>query len=289
MAPSPDRAAGEEIADAVPSSSHGKRGRGKRTTSESKRVAKLARALHVEETKAQEEDNTETPTTNVEEGDTQDNPVANTTENIVKLLSNLSSDDQNVIADSLTDLAELCHPNITDLHEANKREICRLGGPMAVVQAVKKHVDDALIQEEGIGALCNFTSFSTLTEVLVGDVGGVEVILAGMKRHPENVFIQQDGCGAIGNLLYGTKRNAERLEESGGIAVVVAAMKAHPENENVQSYSCDALFNMCQWAEYRPLIIAAGGAVTIATAMEKYIGNPRVHKESRRAMQQLVN
>ena len=287
MAPSPDQAVGENIADAVPSSSHGKRGRGKRTTSESERAAKLPRAP-VEETKAPEEDNTETPTTNVEEErDTQNTPAANTTENIVKLLSNLSSDDPAIIADSLVDLGNLCAHDLTDLSVANEREIRRLGLHTAVVQVVKKHVDDALIQEEGIGALLNFT-FSTLAQVLVGDIGGVEVILAGMKRHPDNANIQWWGCGAIGNLLYETKRNAERLEESDGIAAVIAAMKVHPNNEEVQCNSCYAIWRMCEWAEYRHLIVAAGGLVTIAKAMEKYIGNPRVREESRRALQSLT-
>ena len=291
MAPSPDRAAGENLVDAVPESSHGKRGRGnttRSTSSGSRRVAKVARAPHIEETKAQEEDNAETSTTNVEEeGDTQETLAANTTENIVKLLSNLWSDDPTVIEKSLKDLAGMCDPDITDLFEANERNVCRLGGHIVVVQVVKKHVDDALIQEEGIGALLNFT-FSTLAQVLVGDIGGVEVILAGMKRHPDNANIQWWGCGAIGNLLYETKRNAERLEESDGIAAVIAAMKVHPNNEEVQCNSCYAIWRMCEWAEYRHLIVAAGGLVTIAKAMEKYIGNPRVREESRRALQSLT-
>ena len=292
MAPSPDRAAGEEIADAVPSSSHGKRGRGKRTTSESKRVAKLARALHVEETKAQEEDNTETPTTNVEErGATQDTrpAVANTTENIVKLLvKDLQSHDRDVTEKALTDLADLCHEDATDLFEANEREIRRLGGHMAVVQAVKMRVDDALIQEEGIRAIWNL-SYQMPAKVLVGDIGGVEVILAGMKRHPEDVRLQRVGCGAIANLSDNTKRNAERFEESDGIAAVIAAMEVHdPENEDVQLYSCVVLKHLCEWAEYRPLIVAAGGAATIAYAMKEYSDNPRVREAAQDAMQELV-
>ena len=289
MAPSPDRAAGEKnIADAVPSSSHGKRGRGKATTtSESERVAKVARAPRIEETEAREEETAETPTAKVEEeGDIQDIPVANTTENIFKLLSNLSSDDRSVILDSLTDLSDLCR-STTDLHEANECEIRRLGGPMAIIQAVKKHVDAVLIQEEGIRALCNFT-FPLPAMVLVGDIGGAEVILAGMKRHPAVANIQSRGCGAIANLL-GTKRNAERLEESGGIAAVIAAMKVYPEDEEVQFHCCYALYNICEWAEYRPLVRAAGALVMISKVVEKYyVGNLRVREVAEDAIQELL-
>jgi hypothetical protein len=288
---SPDRAAGENAAaDAVPDSSHGKRGRaGKATTaSESRRAAKVARLTRVEETKAREEETQDTPTTNAEDEDnTQETPVATTTENVVKLLSNLWSEDRAAIQEALADLADLCEED-TGLSHANEREIHRLGGPMIVVQVVKNHVDDALIQEEGIRALCNFT-YPTVTRVLVGYVGGVEVILAGMKRHPEGANIQQFGCGAIGNLLYETKRTSERVVDADGIAQVIAAMKAHPENEGVQYNSCLALMKMCEWAEYRPLIVAAGGAVTIATAMEKYNDNPRVCQAAQDAMQELVN
>jgi hypothetical protein len=109
-----------------------------------------------------------------------------------------------------------------------------------------------------------------------------------MKKHPQATNVQMAGCGAIANILHETKRSAERLKESDGIAEVITAMKAHPENEDVQFYSCRALLNMCQWAEYRPLIFAAGGAVTIATVMEKFSDNPRVREASQDAMQTLV-
>ena len=158
---------------------------------------------------------------------------------------------------------------------------------MAVVQVVKKYLDDALLPTVGFTALRNFTSFP-LTEVLFGDIGAVKVIVAGMKRHPEVAKIQECGCAAIGHLLYETKCNAERLEESDGIAAVIAAMKVHPEDEGVQYAGCNALWIMCEWAEYRPLIIAAGGAVTIAKVMEKYIGYPQVRDISLGAMRRLV-
>lgn len=57
-------------------------------------MAKVASVPPVMETKAHEEDTTETPTTNAKEeaGGTQDTPVANATDNIVKLLLNHLSD-----------------------------------------------------------------------------------------------------------------------------------------------------------------------------------------------------
>jgi hypothetical protein len=264
------------------SSSHGKRGREKATL--------VGRMTPVEESKAQgEETPVTTRTTNVEEeeGDVQETPVANTTENIVKLLSNLWSEDRSVIEEALTDLADLCCDE-TDAFKANELEIRRLGGHMAVVHAAKKHVDNAPIQEQGILALCNLTG-PTLAQELVGDVGGVEVIVDGMKRHPEVARIQSLGCAAIGNILHATKRNAERVEESDGIAQVIAAMKAHAEDEDVQYESCYALLRMCEWAEYRRLIIAAGGATTIAYVMKEYSHNYKVRYVSHRVMQKLVD
>jgi hypothetical protein len=276
----------------ISSSSHGKRGRDKATTGERQRAAKVPRSPGVEETKAQGEETPETWTTKVEEEE-EETPDVPTTTNIVKLLSILWIEDDRKgcaiaqrIEEALTGLADLCCDKITDLSEVNERELRRLGGHMAVVQIVKKYVDDALIQEEGIRALLNCTN-PTLAKVLVGDIGGVEVILAGMKRHPQAENVQRMGCGTIGNLCE-TKRNASRFEESDGIAQVIAAMKAHPENEDVQVYGCVALENMCEWAEYRPLIFAAGGAVTIATVMEKFSDNPSVRQSSQDAMQALV-
>jgi hypothetical protein len=173
--------------------------------------------------------------------------------------------------------------------QENEREIRRLGGHMPVVQVLKKHVDHVLIQVGGIRALGNFVCANpTLAKALVGDIGGVEVILTGMKKYPEYASLQRAGCGALSNLLRETKRNAERIEASDGIAQVFAAMKDHPDNEDVQAFGCSALFNMCEWAEYRPLIFAAGGAVTIATVMEKYSDNPRVREISQYAMERLV-
>jgi hypothetical protein len=111
-------------------------------------------------------------------------PGVSQTTNIVKLLSILwSEDDREAIKEALSGLADLCCNERSYLSEANERETLQLGGPMAVVQVVNKHLDDAPIQEEGFRALWEFTT-PTLAKVLVGDVGGVEVILAGMKRHP---------------------------------------------------------------------------------------------------------
>jgi hypothetical protein len=257
----------------ISSSSHGKRGRDKATTGERQRAAKVPRSPGVEETKAQGEETPVTP-----------EPTAS---DIVKLLSILwIEDDRTAIAAALTGLTDLCYET-NDLRGTNKRETRRLGGHVAVVQVVKKHVDDPLIQEEGIRALSNFTH-SALAKVLVGDIGGVEVVLAGMKRHPQAENVQWVGCGAIANMLHETKRDAARVEESDGIAQAIAAMKAHPEDEDVQFHGCGALEIVCEWAECRPLIFAAGGAVTIATVMEKFSDNPRVRRFSQDAMQASV-
>jgi hypothetical protein len=302
MAPSPDRAAGDNlVADAVPaSSSHGKRGRGEATTaSESRRVTNKVGQMTlpvwmtrcVEETEAQEEDTPEiTPTTNVEgKGDVQETPVANTTENAVKLVSNLWSEDRSVVKKALKGLTDLFCNETHAFKAKNEREMRRLGGHMAVVHAVKNYVDDALIQEQGIRALCNLTAGPTLAQELVGDVGGVEVIVAGIKRHPEVARIQHLGCVAIGHLTFQTERNAERFEESDGIAAVIAAMKAHPENGDVQHESCYVLLRMCEWMEHGRLIIAAGGAATIACVMKECSHNYKVRRISHRVMQKLVD
>jgi hypothetical protein len=63
---------------------------------------------------------------------------------------------------------------------------------MAVVQVVKKHVDNIQIQKEGIRVLWSFT-YPKFAKKLVGDIGGVEVILAGVTRHPENSIIHWGG------------------------------------------------------------------------------------------------
>jgi hypothetical protein len=85
-----------------------------------------------------------------------------------------------------------------------------------------------------------------------------------------------------------TKPNAARFAESDGIALVIAAMKAHPDDVDAQMHGCDVLCNMGEWAEYRPLICAAGGAVAIAKVNLKYKDNPRVHETSRLAILKLM-
>jgi hypothetical protein len=200
----------------------------------------------------------------VEETNTQPEEAVN----YVKPISDLWSDDRNAIEKALTDLYDY----------AGVDEILRLGGHMAIVQVLKKKLEDDLIQEKGIQALYIFTD-STPGKLLVGDIGGVDAILAGMKQHPEAINVQTWGCDAIANLLKNTKPNAARFAESDGITQVIAAMKAHPDDAHVQWHGCLALFYLSEWAEYRPLIFAAGGAVTIATVMEKYSDHPRGVRE----------
>jgi hypothetical protein len=217
----------------------------------------------------------------------------NTATNIVKLVSNLWSDDADVTEKALTDLADLCHQDGNLSRAINERKMREPGGPMAAVQVLKKHVDFRELQKRGIQAPPPWTCSCRFlpTKVIVGDMGGVEVILAGMRRHPKCASLQRTGCGAVASLLCKTKRNAERLvPEADGIAQqVIAAMKAHPENGDVQHCSCVALWNVCERADWhRPLIVVTSGAAAIACAMKERSDNPQVREAAQHAIRKLA-
>jgi hypothetical protein len=141
VASSPHCPAEGDIADAVLGSSQGKR----RNDDGDTPASKVARLASVEESNVQHEETTQEILNNTNNaGATEDAfespeaPEKSTTENIVTLLSDLWSDNRTAIEQALTNLADLCNLGITDVAQANEREIRRLGGHMAVVQVLKK-------------------------------------------------------------------------------------------------------------------------------------------------------
>jgi hypothetical protein len=269
---------GDRIADTMPSrrSSRAKR-RQEETdtphdgtgTGSAAKVARLASAE--EETKGREGDAT--------------SDTSLTTEKITNLIKDLWRDDENVIVKTLNEIADIGLRDASPDYK-NELEMRELGVHSAVFQVLQKHIGCLEIQEEAIRALGNL-SFLIPTNKLLGKIGCVEVILARMEKYRDSESVQEYGCFLISKLVNGAKDNAEHVEKSGGIATVIAAMKAYQHIELVQYRGCVALSNMSEWEEYRPLIMDAGGASAIASAMEKS-GHPQLRERAYEAMENLI-
>jgi hypothetical protein len=271
---SPDHAAGDPdpIADTAPRRSSRTKRRQSPDGTETRPAAKVARLANAEgETKGQEGD--ATPDTSL------------TTEEITNRIKDLWSDDADVIERALFEIADIGHIDVEPDYE-NELKMRGLGVHMTVFQVLQKHAGCLGIQVEGMRALGNLSKLMP-TKTLLGDFGCVEFILASMEKYLDSVRVQDFGCFAMRILVDGTKDNAERFEKSGGIAAVIAAMKAHPNSEELQKEGCSALSNMSEWEEYRPLIMDAGGASAIVSAMEK-CDHPILRERAYEAMENLI-
>jgi hypothetical protein len=208
-----------------------------------------------------------------------------TTEKIMNILKDLwSDDDECVIKRAVKEIADIGARDAPPYE--NELKICMLGGQTAVFHALKKHIACIEIQAEGMRAVATLSRLMQ-TKKLLGDIGCVEVILASMEKYPDSEYIQMIGCYLITSLVGSIKANAERVEKSGGIAVVIAAMKANPNSKELQKYGCSVLLPMSQCAEYRPLIVEAGGVSAIALVVERYRDDPELRRCSYPAMKLL--
>ena len=77
-----------------------------------------------------------------------------------------------------------------------------VGGPAAVVAAIRRHAGDAELQSHGCLALARIATSGTAARHSVVAAGGLAAVVAAMGRHASNAQVQGNGCLALARILY---------------------------------------------------------------------------------------
>eukprot|EP00854_Cymbomonas_tetramitiformis_P027573 gene27573-34017_t len=77
----------------------------------------------------------------------------------------------------------------------------RTGSAMKVIEAMRKHIENVVVQRWGAAALENLARAKKEENVeSVGDVGGIEAVITAMSRHISTITVQQSGLRALINM-----------------------------------------------------------------------------------------
>jgi hypothetical protein len=199
---------------------------------------------------------------------------------------------------ALRDLSDLC----CETDAKNLEDLICLGGPAAILRAMKKHSLSPGVQGEGLRALgsnsCSLFSLAVghascatkqCPKETVTDLGGVETAIDAMKSFPADEDVQSNACLLLGNLA--------RLKDAGnrigqhpdGIPAIVDAMKKFPNVEDLQLFGCTALMNISELKVrgFDEKIVQAGGLVVLVEAKKNYPYNGGIQTWGRLAVKHL--
>ena len=106
------------------------------------------------------------------------------------------------------------------------------GGIEAVVDALKQHPSNIIVQQDGCSALWNLAPNSNDNQKAIAAAGGIEAVVAALTQYPDNV--QQIGCNALWGFAANNDNHQKSIAAAGGIEAVVAALMEHRDNVSVQ-------------------------------------------------------
>ena len=149
--------------------------------------------------------------------------------------------------------------------------VAKVGGVEAIIEAMRVHVADALVQEQGCWALLALSdNYDRQNTIIAG--GGVEAIIRAMDTYPGLETLQQHACAALNNLCV-LVEGLERTVKAGGLPVLVAAMRVLAADPVVQHYGCWALLKIASVPSFRVCAADAGAIEAVARAMSTHSTN----------------
>ena len=84
-----------------------------------------------------------------------------------------------------------------------------------IIEAMKKHEEDAGVQEAACGALGN-VGVNADNQVKIAGAGGIEAIIRGMEQHRKHAGVQEEACRAL-RIMGVNADNGVKIAEAGGI------------------------------------------------------------------------
>ena len=125
-----------------------------------------------------------------------------------------------------------------------------LSGVAAVVNAMKAHPNEVIVQEKACEALKCLAQTDGLREVSFVASGAVAAIVGAMQAHVSDPSVQEEACGAISEIIKcGGSDRATIVASVSGITAIVNAIAAHPNALGVQKNAINSLHQLTSFAD----------------------------------------
>jgi len=112
----------------------------------------------------------------------------------------------------------------------------------AVVNAMKAHPNEVIVQEKACLALVGMADTDGQREVSLVASGAVAAIVGAMQAHVSDPGVQEQACAALTRIVRaGGADRATIVASVSGLTAIVNAMAAHPHVQSVQQFGCEAL------------------------------------------------
>ncbi|OEU08675.1 hypothetical protein FRACYDRAFT_249576 [Fragilariopsis cylindrus CCMP1102] len=117
-----------------------------------------------------------------------------------------------------------------------------LGATASVVNAMKAHPNEMIVQEKACAALQLLAPADGRREVSMVASGAVASVVAAMQAHVGDASVQEEACAAIGAIVkHGGGDRATVVASVSGVTAILNAIAAHPRDVKVQKQGLNAL------------------------------------------------
>jgi hypothetical protein len=145
---------------------------------------------------------------------------------------------------------------------SHKVDFLFLGGPLAVLRAMRRHIDSVEIQVAGCFALIGLLGDHSVSQYwytyLGCGLGAVKHLVAMLEEWYDSVPLQEVGYHLLLRLTCTSPINAKEFCEVGGIDVVLKRVTQYPKSSHTKADVISLLKNLCQWEEARTVLVESG-------------------------------
>ena len=127
-------------------------------------------------------------------------------------------------------------------NDDNKKSIAENGGIEAIHGVMDKHgTSNAVVAENGCGALWNLAANNDDNKKRIGEVGGIAMILRMLEvQGASNIGVAKQGCGALRNLADNAD-NKRKILAANGVSMLERMKSKWKRNKGVKTNANVAL------------------------------------------------
>ena len=122
---------------------------------------------------------------------------------------------------------------LTTLQDPQRRQIIRLGGLDAIVNAVKSITMNAELCSTALVAFNELSWRVPELQASVLNAAGA-VVIDAMRRHFDHAELQRRACITLGSLTWGPhKANQDHIRAAGGLDAILETLRLHSDRADV--------------------------------------------------------
>ena len=142
----------------------------------------------------------------------------------------------------------------------------------AVVNAMKAHPNEVIVQEKACHALWFMASADGKREISFVASGAVAAIIGAMQAHVSDANVQEEACAATARIIrYGGADRATIVASVSGLTAIVNALAAHPDAVQVQRHGICALRELTEYPRANlPELPRSQTEALLQTAKQKF-------------------